>query len=92
MSDVRTPKVHIPPCQGCGKPSMGACVDEMEPVSPAGEPIMSVTFWCTEDAPTSFTMMSDRLYPVYRILHLWSPSKMKVMRLSRMAQAERLQP
>lgn len=91
MSDVRTPRVHIPPCAKCGKPSLGGVILEMEPVAPSGEPIMTVEFFCGDELPGSIAVMSDRLYPVYRILWQFTPSRLKVMRLDRAKQAERLQ-
>jgi len=65
---------------------------ESEPVSAAGEPIMTVEFYCADDRPPElgFVTMADRLYPAYRILFMFTQSKMKVMRLSRSAQEERL--
>lgn len=92
MANVRTPKVHIPPCEKCDQPSMGAWCEEMEPVSAAGEPIMTVRFVCSDHSPgvSTIVLMSDRLYPAYRILYMFTESRMKVMRLSRAAQAERL--
>ena len=91
ISDVHTPAVHIPPCAKCGKPSLGGTFVAAEPVHPAGSPIFTVEFFCAEDRTEPFLMMSDRLFPCWRILNLETQSRMKIMRLSREAQFERMQ-
>ena len=92
MSDVRTPRVHYPPCAKCGIPSLGAVMLEMEPVSPSGQPIMTVEFYCADHRPPElgFVVMADRLYPAYRILYMADKSRVKLMRLDREAQEKRL--
>lgn len=91
MSDVRTPLVHVPVCARCTKLSLGGEILEMEPVSASGEPIMTVEFYCEDHIDRGrIAVMSSRLYPAYRILYVFTPSKMKLMRLDRAKQAERL--
>lgn len=63
---------------------------DQEPVHPAGSPIYTVEFFCKAEAPGEFIISSDRLFPVWRILRLYTPSKMTVQRLLRDKQIERV--
>lgn len=90
ISDVHTPKVRVPPCAKCGKPSDGGVYVDEDPVHPAGCPILTVEFYCAEDRPGDFIIMADRLYPVWRIVQMFTESKIKVQRLLRDKQIERV--
>ncbi len=92
LADVHTPRVRVPPCAKCGGPSLGGVFVSQEPVSPAGAPKMTVEFYCKEDAPGDFVMMSDRLFPVWKILSVESASKMSIQKLPREMQIARVQP
>lgn len=91
MSDIRTPAIYVPPCATCEKPSIGGVIREMEGAAAAGSPIMTVEFFCHDCTPGPFGVMSSRLFPAYRIIHAYNASRLKIIRLSRAAQAERLQ-
>ena len=90
MSDVKTPAMAIPPCHHCGKPSLGGCMETMEESSPVGRPIFTAVFYCGDHNPSTFALMSNRLYPVYRVLEMKTPSRLKVQRLDRGQQEARL--
>lgn len=91
ISDVKTPLVRIPPCAKCGQPSMGGICLSVEPVSPHASPILWLEFYCDGDKPAPFVVHSQRLFPLWKILQLESASKMKVQRLPREEQFERVQ-
>jgi hypothetical protein len=90
MSDVHTPRSALPPCRRCGNPSLGGVMVDMDNSAPVGRPIFTVEFWCGEHTPGTFALMSDRLYPVYRILEMQEPWRMRVQRLDRQQQEQRL--
>ena len=90
LANVNTPKLRIPPCKKCGHDSIGGVMVAMEPVSPVGQPTFTAEFYCHDHAPGSFALMSDRLFPAYRIIAVESPSRMKVQRLDRAQQEARL--
>jgi hypothetical protein len=87
---VHTPKKHVPPCASCGAPSDGGIFISQEDSHPAGCPIYTVEFYCKEHAPAEFIVGADRLYPVWRILRLYTPSKITIQRLLRERQIERV--
>jgi hypothetical protein len=87
---VRTPKVAVPPCAKCGAPSDGGVYVDQDPVAPAGCPILTVEFFCAEDRTGDFVLSSDRLFPLWQILRIDTPSKMKLQRLLRDKQIERV--
>lgn len=89
-ANVKTPQLRIPPCDVCGKPSLGGVMDKMEPVAPVGHPTFDAIFYCADHNPGTFALMSDRLFPVYRIMSMESPSRMKVQRLDRAQQEARV--
>jgi hypothetical protein len=90
LANVQTPKTRIPPCKTCGKESLGGCVVEMGKSAPVGMPIMTAEFYCGEHAPSTFGMMSYRLFPAWRILSVEEPWRLKLQRLDRERQEERV--
>jgi hypothetical protein len=87
---VKTPRKHVPPCAECGEPSYGGIFLDQADEHPAGCPIYTVEFFCEEHAPSEFILISERLFPLWRILRLYTPSKMTVQRLLRDKQIERV--
>ena len=53
---------------------------DMDAGWPVGRPAFTVKFYCGDDNPGTFAVMSYRLYPAYRILHMESPSEMRIQR------------
>ncbi len=90
LANVNTPNMRIPPCKACGRDSIGGVMVHMEPVSPVGCPTFTVDFYCHDHATGTFACMSNRLFPVYRIISVESPSRMKIQRLDRAQQEARL--
>ena len=92
IANVHTPELRIPPCKVCGTPSLGGVLEQLEPSYPVGNTTFWATFFCCDHNPGTFALMSDRLFPAYRILEIDTPSRMKVQRLDRMQQEARLRP
>jgi hypothetical protein len=90
LANVHTPAVRIPPCKTCGQPSLGGVCVELASSHPVGQPVSTCEFYCAEHNPGTFYVMSDRLFPVYRILEQESPSILKIQRLDRETQERRL--
>lgn len=91
ISDVKTPQVRIPPCAQCHKPSLGGVCVGQEASHPAGAPIVTLEFFCRECRPdANFAAMSDRLFPVWRILAMFTESKMTLQKLPRESQFARV--
>jgi hypothetical protein len=90
LANVNTPQMRIPPCKACGRPSIGGVMAEMEPVAPVGHPTFTAEFYCHDHNPGTFACMSERLFPVYRVISVESPSRMKIQRLDRAQQEARL--
>lgn len=90
IGNVHTPSIRIPPCKVCGNPSLGGVIVEMEPSSPVGQPTFTADFFCGDHVDGSFATMSDRLFPVYRILSIIEPWRLKIQRLPREQQEARM--
>lgn len=90
IGNVHTPEVRIPPCKVCGKPSLGGVLVDMEPSSPVGQPTFTAEFFCGDHNTGTFATMSDRLFPAYRILVIEQPWRLKIQRLTRPQQEERM--
>lgn len=90
LANVKTPAIRIPPCKTCGKPSVGGVCVELGAVAPVGQPILVAEFFCSEHNPGTFVCMSDRLFPVYRILETQEPWRLKIQRLDRDQQEKRV--
>ena len=67
LADVRTPENQIPRCKKCHKPSDGAQIIEMLPGAMSGGTLMQVEFFCHDDGPGMFQVMSYALYPNYEV-------------------------
>lgn len=90
LANVHTPATRIPPCKVCQKPSVGGVCVDMAPVAPVGMPVFTAEFYCAEHNPGTYALMSNRLFPVYRILEIQEPWRLKVQKLDRPSQERRL--
>ena len=80
LADRRTPANQIPPCAGCGEPSIGAHI--LRAVASTA-PTFDVVFQCGACGTWPFEIMSTALNPHYHVIPSGDRGYARVRRLSR---------